>query len=320
MTDSKFAIETGNASAADSNYSFSMGISNNNSWATYDQKISRSLSSNDGQYRTVEVSLNGTPHSVSTAFQPGQTYGMVGAIVSSANANRGLGVINSQASALSDFAGWNYDIPGVYPQGRTIFYQSSFRVSFQVVGHAVNCDGPYYDVYSNNQFATEIRWMRNNNIAPADANGNYRPYEATTRSDMVYFMWAMRGFPALNSGTNCFADVNYFTPNGDVICWAKAVGLVGGWPDNSFRPNQPVARDAMAAFLYRLAGNPHYVAPSSSPFTDVTPQTQFYKEMSWLRSRGISTGWPDGTYRPLSSTNRDAMAAFLYRMRMSNIA
>ena len=33
-----------------------------------------------------------------------------------------------------------------------------------------------------------------------------------------------------------------------------------------------------------------------------------------IRDRGITKGWPDGTFRPAQSVNRDQMAAFLYRM------
>ena len=32
-----------------------------------------------------------------------------------------------------------------------------------------------------------------------------------------------------------------------------------------------------------------------------------------MKSGGISTDWSDGTYRPLQSVKRDAMAAFLQR-------
>ena len=32
-----------------------------------------------------------------------------------------------------------------------------------------------------------------------------------------------------------------------------------------------------------------------------------------MKAQGITTGWPDGTYRPEGSVNRDAMAAFFYR-------
>lgn len=105
------------------------------------------------------------------------------------------------------------------------------------------------------------------------------------------------------------------------IMWLTDSGLSTGWqmPDDTreFRPLQPIARDAMAAFLYRLAGSPEFTAPEVSSFTDVPSASQFYTEISWLESTGISTGWDigDGTFefRPLDSISRDAMAAFLYR-------
>ena len=122
-------------------------------------------------------------------------------------------------------------------------------------------------------------------------------------------------------GSDLFGDVPPGTQFYDEIMWLANEGVTTGWVldngDREFRPVQPVARDAMAAFLYRLAGSPEYSAPDTSPFTDVPTDSQFYKEISWLASTGISTGWAmeDGTkqFRPLDSVARDAMAAFLYR-------
>ncbi|MBB1503112.1 HNH endonuclease [Propioniciclava sp. MC1683] len=82
-----------------------------------------------------------------------------------------------------------------------------------------------------------------------------------------------------------------------------------------YRPVSPINRDAMAAFLYRLAGAPAFT-PTTQSFVDVPPGTQFYAEIEWLATTGISTGWGVGDqreYRPLQPINRDAMAAFLYR-------
>jgi serine protease len=73
----------------------------------------------------------------------------------------------------------------------------------------------------------------------------------------------------------------------------------------------------MAAFMYRFNGSPAYTAPGISPFADVTLQTQFYREINWLASTNISTGWDESngtrTFRPVQPVNRDAMAAFMYR-------
>ncbi|WP_058234937.1 5'-nucleotidase C-terminal domain-containing protein [Devriesea agamarum] len=53
--------------------------------------------------------------------------------------------------------------------------------------------------------------------------------------------------------------------------------------------------------------------PSKAAFTDVKPGTAFYNEISWMNQQGISTGYPDGTYRPGAPATREAMMAFLYR-------
>ncbi|MET4060169.1 beta-glucosidase [Arthrobacter sp. UYP6] len=97
------------------------------------------------------------------------------------------------------------------------------------------------------------------------------------------------------------------------ILFIAANGITTGYPDGTFRPLAPVARDAMAAFIYRLAGQPYFEPPATSPFTDITPGTQFYKEITWLASTDITTGYPDGTFRPLVPVARDAMAAFMNR-------
>jgi hypothetical protein len=113
-----------------------------------------------------------------------------------------------------------------------------------------------------------------------------------------------------------FVDVPLSSTFSHEISWLAQQGVTQGWPDGTFRPLLSITRDAMAAFMYRLAGSPDYVPPVVSPFTDVSTSNQFYREISWLADQGISTGWstPSGReYRPLQSITRDAMAAFLYR-------
>lgn len=117
-----------------------------------------------------------------------------------------------------------------------------------------------------------------------------------------------------------FADVADGTQFFDEIQWMATENISTGWAEangtKTYRPLQPVKRDAMAAFMYRLASSPAFSAPKKSPFTDVAKTSQFYEEISWLASTGISTGWNEGsgkTYRPLTAVNRDAMAAFMNR-------
>ncbi|MBG6181394.1 S-layer homology domain-containing protein [Arthrobacter sp. CAN_A1] len=118
-----------------------------------------------------------------------------------------------------------------------------------------------------------------------------------------------------------FADVPQKLQFSEEISWLASTGISTGWTDpngtSTFRPVTPIARDAMAAFIYRLAGSPDYTPPEISPFTDVPKSNVYYTAISWLAAQRISTGWAqeDGTrlFRPLSPVARDAMAVFLYR-------
>lgn len=106
------------------------------------------------------------------------------------------------------------------------------------------------------------------------------------------------------------------------IAWLASQGISTGWqvgPDTyEFRPNIQIRRGEMAAFLYRLAGQPAYTPPAVSPFVDVPTDFVFYKQIAWLAEREISQGWatPGGSeFRPFLSTSRDVMATFLHRFQ-----
>lgn len=124
------------------------------------------------------------------------------------------------------------------------------------------------------------------------------------------------------TASSTFSDVPPGTPFSTEITWLADRGVSTGWSDGTFRPYQAVTRDAMAAFMYRLAGSPSFPVPAVSPFADVPTSYQFYVEIAWLDHAGISTGWNTAQgreFRPWNLITRDAMAAFLYRYEGSPV-
>ena len=172
----------------------------------------------------------------------------------------------------------------------------------------------FTDVKNTDQFYTEISWLAQRGITTGYPDGTYRPLESVERGAMAAFFYRMQGSPQFTApSTPSFKDVPTTHPFYKEIEWMKAQGITTGYSDGTFRPSAPVNRDAMAAFFYRAAGSPHVDLPATSHFSDVSTDNQFYREITWLASKGISTGWPDGTYRPVTPIARDAMAAFIYR-------
>lgn len=115
------------------------------------------------------------------------------------------------------------------------------------------------------------------------------------------------------SAVTTFPDVDPSSPFTDAIAWLAETGVSTGYDDGTFRPRNPITREAMAAYLYRLSGEPEFSPASPSPFPDVPEDSLFYTEVSWLSDSGITTGYPDGTFRPRNKVTREAMAAFLNR-------
>ena len=122
-----------------------------------------------------------------------------------------------------------------------------------------------------------------------------------------------------------FSDVNPSTPHAEDILWLYQTGISTGWDEGnggySFRGMDSVKRQDMAAFLYRLAGSPDFSITSNNAsciFSDVDESTPHYKEIIWLASSGISSGWTEAdgsrTFRGMDSVKRQDMAAFLNRL------
>ncbi len=64
--------------------------------------------------------------------------------------------------------------------------------------------------------------------------------------------------------------------------------------------------------FYRRAGSPP--VPSNAPtFVDVPAGHPFVDAIRWLAAEGIGRGYPDGTFRPDTTTSRQAVAAMFHR-------
>ncbi|OWY62868.1 hypothetical protein B7486_56120, partial [cyanobacterium TDX16] len=81
----------------------------------------------------------------------------------------------------------------------------------------------------------------------------------------------------------------------------------------TFRPADPVSRQAMAAFLHRMAGSPLIALLDPPTFDDVPFDHPFFHAIEWLAGQGVAEGYPDGGFHPSASVSRQAMAAFLQR-------
>ncbi|MDR3152430.1 MAG: S-layer homology domain-containing protein [Bifidobacteriaceae bacterium] len=78
-------------------------------------------------------------------------------------------------------------------------------------------------------------------------------------------------------------------------------------------PSDSVKREQMAAFLYNLKGKPDYTPPAVSPFSDLKPDNQFYKQIMWGVANGIWSGYEDKTFKGNKAITRGQFVSVLWR-------
>ena len=200
-------------------------------------------------------------------------------------------------------------------------------IHFKDMDTPVPGPGGFVDVAENHTFAADIAWLATTGITTGytrpDRYVEFRPQQPVLREQMAAFLYRLAGKPPVPDlpTDSPFIDVPTTHTFYTEIVWLSRSGVTTGYVaedgSTSFRPEQPVLREQMAAFLQRLTGAPVPAAPTTQAFADVGLDHVFAGHIAWLASSGISTGYaaPDGppTFRPDQPVLREQMAAFLHR-------
>lgn len=113
---------------------------------------------------------------------------------------------------------------------------------------------PFSDVPLGNVFCDAVSWATGQGITTGYGDGTFRPARAVTRAQMAAFTSRMDGDEPVACRQAPFRDVPVDHPLcGEVARMAEA-GVVGGYGDGTFRPDQTVDRQQAAALVVRLRG------------------------------------------------------------------
>ncbi|WP_342528372.1 NlpC/P60 family protein [Chryseomicrobium sp. FSL W7-1435] len=107
-----------------------------------------------------------------------------------------------------------------------------------------------------------------------------------------------------------FSDVPSDHKNYWMIAEFHKRGIISGYPDGTFRPNNSLNRADMArviALTFQLTGT------TSAVFTDVSTKAYFYEAVQNLVANKITVGYPDRTYRPFVATTHEHVLLFIAR-------
>ena len=182
----------------------------------------------------------------------------------------------------------------------------------------------FADVYSDDWYAPAAEYCYRNYIMYPDPDLNFNANLPVSRAGVVDALYnTLPHQPTITNHHN-FPDVAILNESWDhqaaldpeglnrsvlqtVLDWATLEGIATGYPDGGFHPLEPVSRQQLAAFLWRMNGKP--AAPDCEPFTDDAAIASYAREaVYWAKSEGYLNGRADGSFNPDGTATRAHLA------------
>ncbi len=142
----------------------------------------------------------------------------------------------------------------------------------------------------------------------------FAPNQQLSRAMLAVILYAMAGEPAV-TGEGPFTDVPAGCWYTDAIVWAAQNGIVCGFGDGTFRPNEAVTRAQAAVMLYGYAaftGADVTARADLSAYSDAGQIPSWAMDaMQWANARRLIVGRDSSHLAPNGGATRAEMAAIL---------
>lgn len=180
----------------------------------------------------------------------------------------------------------------------------------------------YYSLWLNGQYFkdTQGHWaaeailsMEEKGWMNGTSNVTFSPDTSLTRAQGAAILVRALGLKGSNNNSSSFTDVREGHWAKNEIELAAEYGIVTGYEDGSYRPEEAITREEMAVMLdriLRLSDNPR----NGLDYNDVDNSRWSFSAISKMTYKGIFNGFEDNTFRPTENITRAQMAALMNRI------
>ena len=154
-----------------------------------------------------------------------------------------------------------------------------------------------------------VEGMINEGIIKGYPDGTFKPNNNITRAEFTSLL--VRAFNLESGPGKVFSDTaNHWAK--DHIKTANYHGLVNGYSDTLFGPNDPVTREQIAVMVVNATKVELF--DESKTFIDSAQISAWAKEpVAKAAAAGLIVGYPDGTFKPKANATRAEAAVILAR-------
>ena len=174
---------------------------------------------------------------------------------------------------------------------------------------------PFTDLGENQWYEPAVAYAYRHDIMEGTSDTTFVPDKSLTRAEAVQVLYNLEGQPTVSESTT-FPDLvqDWYKP---AIAWAEQTGVVDGYEDGTFRPDEPGTRQEFAQMLDNYAKSKDYdwtAEGDLSTFPDGNKVQEWaVPAMSWANGNQLINGHDDGTLEPGGTATRAQAASILTR-------
>lgn len=183
--------------------------------------------------------------------------------------------------------------------------------------------GAFGDLTATAWYHDGVHYCLENGLMQGVSGGKFLPDGSTTRAQLVTILWRLEGSPE-TTGAVRFGDTAGGAWYTEAVRWAVGCGVVKGYDNECFGPDDAVTREQMAAILYRYAQHKGYDVSAGEDtnilsFDDAFAVSEYaIPAMQWACGSGTVHGIArDGRMllAPRDTTTRAQTATLLMRFQ-----
>lgn len=163
----------------------------------------------------------------------------------------------------------------------------------------------------------QIKIAKKLELVSGYSDGTFKPNKNVTRAEFVIMISRIFDIPAATYNTTGLKDIsNHYAKN--YIISLNNLGLVGGYPDQTFKPDAEITRAEVVTILTKLIDFNQVKNTSSAQFTDIKGHWAA-SNINRIAAIGVLSGRGDGRFAPKDNTTRaEAVSLLLRTLSLNN--
>lgn len=136
--------------------------------------------------------------------------------------------------------------------------------------------------------------------------------DTVTRGELAAMLYEQAGKPEVNSD-GIYTDVDTASHYFQAIRWVTSQGLMSGYGDGSFGPEDTLTREQLTVILWRYAGSPMLMDyPGLTQYNDAGEISRFAQSaMAWAHQKGYISAEANGLLNPQGAATQEMVDAVL---------